>query len=205
MYRTPVIIGKIIPDRVNRTPTRSRGVLLRPEALSRLLHGYLPKRKNNFTLCVFLQIYLLPFVVLISRELVCQRRWRILATEYAGVDILLDYLPSETVTDRAVWHSGECRGGRGLSWVLWAGRPIREKISEFIPEIWVSISHTLFCNQISYSDVKKCAWFEIKQIYLYFLYLIVCLQKFKGSNDSNRLNRVFGVFGVAGSWKLEAI
>ena len=33
---------------------------------------------------------------------------------------------------------------------------------------------TLFCRQISYSDVKICAWFEIKQIYLYFLYLNIC-------------------------------
>ena len=31
MHRTPVIIGKISPDRANRTPTRSGGVLLRPE------------------------------------------------------------------------------------------------------------------------------------------------------------------------------
>ena len=26
----------------------------------------------------------------------------------------------------------------------------------------------LFCSEISYSDVQKCAWFEIKQIYLHF-------------------------------------
>ena len=31
MYRTPVIIEKISPDRANRTPTRSGGVLLRNE------------------------------------------------------------------------------------------------------------------------------------------------------------------------------
>ena len=31
MYRTPVIIEKISPDRANRTPTRSGGVLLRHE------------------------------------------------------------------------------------------------------------------------------------------------------------------------------
>jgi hypothetical protein len=31
MYRTPVIIRKISPDRANLTPTRSGGVLLRPE------------------------------------------------------------------------------------------------------------------------------------------------------------------------------
>ena len=36
------------------------------------LHGYLPKRNNIFTQCVFLQ---LPIVVLISREIVRQRRW----------------------------------------------------------------------------------------------------------------------------------
>ena len=54
--------------------------------LSRLLHGYLPKRKNNFTWCLF-TIHLLPaFIVLLSREIVCQRRWRRLATEYTGVD-----------------------------------------------------------------------------------------------------------------------
>ena len=34
MYRMPVIIGKISPDRANWTPT------------SRLLHGYLPKREK---------------------------------------------------------------------------------------------------------------------------------------------------------------
>ena len=40
-------------------------------------------------------IYLLPaFVVLISREIVCQRRSRHLATEDAGVDKLPDYLRS---------------------------------------------------------------------------------------------------------------
>ena len=26
----------------------------------------------------------------------------------------------------------------------------------------------LFCSKMSYSDVQKHAWFEIKQIYLYF-------------------------------------
>ena len=31
MYRTPLIIGKISPDRANRTPTRSGSVLLRHE------------------------------------------------------------------------------------------------------------------------------------------------------------------------------
>ena len=31
MYRTAVIIWEISPDRVNRTPTRSAGVLLRFE------------------------------------------------------------------------------------------------------------------------------------------------------------------------------
>ena len=52
--------------------------------LSRLLHGYLPNRKNNFTRCVFLQ---LPLVVLISRDIVRPRRWRRLATESAGVEV----------------------------------------------------------------------------------------------------------------------
>ena len=42
-------------------------------------------------------IYLLPaFVVLISREIVRQRRWRRLATEDAGVEKLPDYLRSDT-------------------------------------------------------------------------------------------------------------
>ena len=49
--------------------------------------------KNNFTQCVFLQ---LPFIVLISTEIVRQRRWRRLATEQAGVDKLPDYLWSDT-------------------------------------------------------------------------------------------------------------
>ena len=43
--------------------------------------------------CLF-TIYLLPSIVLISRDIVCQRRWRRLATEYAGVDKLLDHLHS---------------------------------------------------------------------------------------------------------------
>ena len=59
--------------------------------LSRLLHGYLPKQKNNFTCCVFLQ---LPFVVLI-RVIDRPRRWRHLATESAGDDKLSDYLRSD--------------------------------------------------------------------------------------------------------------
>ena len=58
--------------------------------LSCLLHGSLPKQNNNYTQCVFLQ---LPFVVLnlISREKVCRRRWRRLATGHAGVDKFPDY------------------------------------------------------------------------------------------------------------------
>ena len=38
MYRTPVIIGKISPDRANSTPTRSGGVLLRPEGAYAVLY-----------------------------------------------------------------------------------------------------------------------------------------------------------------------
>ena len=37
----------------------------------------------------------------------------------------------------------------------------------------------LFCSDISYSDVQKRAGFEIKQIYLRFFCLIICLQKLK--------------------------
>jgi hypothetical protein len=49
-----------------------------------------------FTRCVF-TIYSLPaFVVLISREIVRQRRWSRLATEDAWVDKLTDYLRSCT-------------------------------------------------------------------------------------------------------------
>ena len=75
MCRTTIIIRKISPDRENRTPTRSGGVLLHPElpamfyTLSRLLHGYLPKRKNNFTWCLFTIYSLAAFVVFISREI----------------------------------------------------------------------------------------------------------------------------------------
>ena len=29
---------------------------------------------------------------------------------------------------------------------------------------------TLFCRKMSYVDVQKRAWFEIKQIYLHFLF-----------------------------------
>ena len=45
--------------------------------------------KNIFTRWVFQQ---LPFLVLFSREIVRQRRWRCLATGHAGVDKLADYL-----------------------------------------------------------------------------------------------------------------
>ena len=44
--------------------------------------------------CVFLQ---LPFVVLINREIICQRRWRCLPTGHAEVDKLPYYLRSEDV------------------------------------------------------------------------------------------------------------
>ena len=47
-------------------------------------------------MCLF-TINLLPaFIVLNSREIVCQRGWRPLATEYAGVDKLADNLQSDT-------------------------------------------------------------------------------------------------------------
>ena len=47
------------------------------------------------TVCLF-TIYLWPFVVLISRENDRQKSRHRLATEYAGVDKLLDYLWSAT-------------------------------------------------------------------------------------------------------------
>ena len=40
MYRMPVIIENISPDRANRTPTRSGGVLLRQRRLRRLATGH---------------------------------------------------------------------------------------------------------------------------------------------------------------------
>ena len=51
-----------------------------------------------FFLFTFFFFYFLPaFVVLISREIVCQRRSRHLATEDAGVDELPDYFWSDTI------------------------------------------------------------------------------------------------------------
>ena len=49
-----------------------------------LITQLLAKTKNNFARCLFVQW---PFIVLISREIVCPRHWRRLAT--AGVDKLL--------------------------------------------------------------------------------------------------------------------
>ena len=60
-----------------------------PKSIGIISNGYLPNRKNNFTLCLF-PMYLLSFVALISREIVCQSLWRRLTTEYAGVDKLPD-------------------------------------------------------------------------------------------------------------------
>ena len=105
MYRMPVIIRKISPDRANRTPSRSGGVLLR---LFKIMTGdvlYIillitrllakTKQKNNGV--SFYILFVTPaFVVLISKEIVCQRLWRRLATEYAGLDKLPDYLGSDT-------------------------------------------------------------------------------------------------------------
>ena len=55
---------------------------------------------------------------------------------------------------------------------------------------------------------KKFAWFEIKHIYLYFIFWIICLQKFKWSNDSSisstpvwtifKINRIRWPVGGAG-------
>ena len=67
MYRTPVIIGKISPDRANKTPTHSEGVLLALKGhifdndRRRSIHypayytATCQNKKNNFTWCVFLQ------------------------------------------------------------------------------------------------------------------------------------------------------
>ena len=88
---------EIIPDRENRTPMRTGGVLLRPEGdyfpimpgdvlyiillITRLLVKTEKMTSNNIV-----TIYLLPaFIVLISRIIVHQSR---LATEDAGVDKL---------------------------------------------------------------------------------------------------------------------
>ena len=108
MYRMPVIIGKICPDRANRTQTRSEGNCFPLKGLKfdrrRSIHYpvyYTATCQNeNMTshgaVEVILTIYLLPaFVVLISREIVRQRRWRRLATEDAGVE-KPDYLRSDT-------------------------------------------------------------------------------------------------------------
>ena len=69
-------------------------------------------KTKNFTRCVF-TIYLLPiFVVLISREIVRQRRCH-LAIEYAGVDKLPDYLRSDT-KDVTFLDSGHYMHSNGL-------------------------------------------------------------------------------------------
>ena len=55
MYRTPVIIRKVSPDRANRNPKPSGGVLLRPEGAyytatcqseKKTSHGVSFKKKN---------------------------------------------------------------------------------------------------------------------------------------------------------------
>ena len=106
MYRTPVIIGKISPDRANRTPTRSEGNCFplkglkfdrRRSYIIPLITRLLAKTKKWLHMVWLVTIYLLPsFVVLISREIVRQRRWRRLATEDAGVEKLPDLLRSDT-------------------------------------------------------------------------------------------------------------
>ena len=64
----------------------------------------------------------------------------------------------------------------------------------------------LFCSEISYSDVQKRAWFELKQIYLHFFSLIICLQKLKWAGifetESSRLS---AWLLKVGSWKLTEI
>ena len=105
MYRMPVIIGKISPDRVNRTPTRSEGNWFPLKGLKfgdvlyiiPLITRLRAKTKKWLHMVWLVTIYLLPsFVVLISREIVRQRRWCRLATEDAGVEKLPDLLRSDT-------------------------------------------------------------------------------------------------------------
>ena len=70
--------------------------------------------------CLF-TIYSLPaFVVLISREIISQRRWRCLATEDAGVDKLPDYLLPMQVS--GAFHGMKPRPGsrivvRNIGWI----------------------------------------------------------------------------------------
>ena len=56
--RTPVIIGKISPDRANRTPTRNGGASIIYYLFS-IMSGYLPNEKIT-SKGVFFTIYLLP-------------------------------------------------------------------------------------------------------------------------------------------------
>ena len=95
LYRTSVIIMKISPHRANQTPTRSGRFLLRPQGLNFIMTGVLyiislitrllAITKLLHKVFIF-TIYLLQFLVLISREIVSQRHWCRLATENAGVD-----------------------------------------------------------------------------------------------------------------------
>ena len=106
MYRTLIIIGKISHDRANRTPNRSRDVLFRPEGAyifnndrQRSIHYpayYMATCQNDNCL-------LPAFVVLNSRGILCQRRWRHLATIYTGSDKLLDHLRSDTKDMNHAW------------------------------------------------------------------------------------------------------
>ena len=68
MYRTLVIIEKI---RAKRTPTQSRGVLRSMNYPAN--YAAICQNEKLHTVCLF-TIYLLPFVVFISRVIVCQRR-----------------------------------------------------------------------------------------------------------------------------------
>jgi hypothetical protein len=58
--RTPVIIGKISPDRANRTPTRNGcASIIYLFDLFSIMSGYLPNEKIT-SQGVFFTIYLLP-------------------------------------------------------------------------------------------------------------------------------------------------
>ena len=73
--RTLVIIGKISPDRANRTLTRNGGASIIYYLFS-IMSGYLPNKKITSQGVFFYNLFVtyLLYVVLISREIVSQRR-----------------------------------------------------------------------------------------------------------------------------------
>ena len=64
---------------------------------------------------------------------------------------------------------------------------------------------TLFCSEMSYLDVQKRAWFEIKQIYLHFLFdYLFAKVKNKAMSSGNFKTKSSGS-RMRGSWKLTEI